>query len=97
MQRIITARLQAGCITVLSFVILDETYAPVILKAKAKKFHPTDKSGKETREVAKNDTSGSNLQISRTVLRPLRLLACCPIALALASYVVSDIKSLTPS
>ena len=96
MQRILTVRCQAGCITVLSFVILDETYAPVILMAKAKKSQSSNKSEKEKRAVTKDHTSASNLQFSRTVLRPLKLLAFCPIALALASYAISD-KLLTPS
>ena len=75
---------QAGTITVGGFVVLRETYPPVLLERKAKKLR------KETGNQDLRSKLGSHLSPSElfklSIVRPMKLLCLSPIVLALSTF-----------
>ncbi|KAB8230005.1 MFS transporter [Aspergillus alliaceus] len=64
-----------GCTTVLSFILLRETYPPVLLRRKAAKL------GIQKRH---NETHGQTLR--RAIFRPIKLVFCSPIVIIITLY-----------
>lgn len=75
---------QAGSSTVAAFILLRETYAPVILEEKVTRLRKST-GNPALRSKLSTDTTKSAL-IKRSSVRPLKLLFLSPIVLLLSTY-----------
>lgn len=69
--------------TVLGFIFLRESYAPIILEAR-KKVRENDEGGKF--RIANQDDRPFRTKLREAMERPLRILFTQPIVLAMATY-----------
>ncbi|PIL27281.1 MFS general substrate transporter [Ganoderma sinense ZZ0214-1] len=77
----------AGVCTVLAFLFLPETYAPVILQWKAQRLRKADPEANSLlySEHARSDWSLSGV-LHRTLFRPVQMIICEPILLLVTIY-----------
>lgn len=71
--------------TLAGFFFLKESYAPVILEARKKKYEDKEDGGKIYRIVDQDDRA-FRTKLAESMLRPLRILFTQPIVLTLATY-----------
>ena len=78
----------AGVCTILAFLFLPETYAPVLLQSKAKRLRKADPEGNKElySEHERSDWSLSGV-LHRTLYRPIQMLIREPILLLVTIYI----------
>ncbi|KAG4422359.1 hypothetical protein IFR04_004511 [Cadophora malorum] len=74
-----------GGITILAFIVLRETYPPVLLERKAAKLRKETGNPNFKSKLASKFTAKEHFKIS--IFRPLKLLTCFPIVTIMCTYV----------
>ncbi|KAK7942458.1 uncharacterized protein PG986_011571 [Apiospora aurea] len=74
-----------GVVTVFAYFVLEETYAPVLLERKAAKLRKETGNPKYRSKLALDLTPGQ--LFARSILRPTKMLLCCPIVTVMCTYV----------
>jgi MFS family permease len=76
---------QIGIVTIIAFCVLRETYPPVLLERKAARLRR--KTGNISyRSKLASDVTSKEL-FKRSIIRPSKMLLCCPIVTILCTYV----------
>lgn len=76
---------QIGIITIFAFAVLRETYPPVLLKRKAARLRKETGNEHYRSRVALDISPGQLFR--QSMLRPLKMLLCCPIVIIMCTYV----------
>lgn len=76
---------QIGVVTIIAFVVLRETYPPVLLERKAAKLR-MEKGNFNYRSKLASDVAAKEL-FKRSIMRPSKALVCCPIVTVMCTYV----------
>ncbi|ORY16930.1 major facilitator superfamily domain-containing protein [Clohesyomyces aquaticus] len=74
-----------GVITIAAAIILRETYPPVLLERKAAKIRTTTGNNKYGSKLATGVSF--NQLFKRSIMRPTKMLICCPMVTILCTYV----------
>lgn len=76
----------AGIITVFTFFMLKESYAPVILERKARRLRK-ETGNQELRSALAGNATTPTEKLKAAIVRPLKLLFLAPIVTAMALYI----------
>ena len=76
---------QIGFVTVIAFCVLRETYPPVLLERKAARLRQETGNASYRSKLACNITSTELFK--RSIIRPTKMLLCCPVVTILCTYV----------
>lgn len=75
----------SGVVTIATFIVMKETYAPVVLEHKAARLRK--ETGNERLHSALGSTLSHKQQLARAVVRPTKMLIFSPIVLSLSVYI----------
>lgn len=76
---------QIGVVTVIAFCVLRETYPPVLLERKAARLTRQTGNASYRSKLASNVSSTELFK--RSIMRPSKMLLCCPVVTILCTYV----------
>ncbi|KAK1585695.1 major facilitator superfamily transporter [Colletotrichum navitas] len=74
-----------GVVCIIAFLVLRETYPPVLLERKAARIRKETGNPNYRSSLARDYTPGELFR--RSIVRPMRLLLCCPFVTVLCAYV----------
>ncbi|KAK1975028.1 major facilitator superfamily transporter [Colletotrichum cereale] len=74
-----------GVVCIIAFLVLRETYPPVLLEKKAARIRKETGNPSYRSSLAPDYTPGELFR--RSIVRPMRLLLCCPFVTVLCAYV----------
>lgn len=82
---ILTNGIQSGVVSIVAFAILRETYPPVLLERKAARLR-METGNPDYRSKLASDLGFRKL-FKRSIIRPAKMLFCCPIVTVMCTYV----------
>ncbi|KAG7293600.1 hypothetical protein NEMBOFW57_003654 [Staphylotrichum longicolle] len=76
---------EIGVVNIVAFCVLKETYPPVLLERKAARLRRETGNAEYRSKLASNNTSTELFK--RSIIRPTKMLLCCPVVTILCTYV----------